>query len=171
MNSSLSLFLFLFVASCLVVGTLQSCSAGFNSGFLRGINEGRSYRGAKPLMFGLGLNSYAQTKAEQIAAIGSYDYRYEDPMYGQNYFYKNPGSSVDGYEVPVYWALQSSWYTFQGREPDMTHYTWWRHYTQMMWKGSRLVGVGCARTTNGTNIVVANFYPKGNIPGLYAINV
>lgn len=70
MNSSLSLFLFLFVASCLVVGTLQSCSAGFNSGFLRGINEGRSYRGAKPLMFGLGLNSYAQTKAEQIAAIG-----------------------------------------------------------------------------------------------------
>lgn len=45
------------------------------------------------------------------------------------------------------------------------------HFTQVVWKGSKEVGIGRAQSNDGTWIVVANFFPAGNYVGQHASNV
>ena len=45
------------------------------------------------------------------------------------------------------------------------------HFTQVVWKGSKLFGVGKAKTRDGKWFVVANYFPAGNMQGTYAANV
>ena len=44
-------------------------------------------------------------------------------------------------------------------------------FTQMVWAASQTFGCGKARSSNGKVIVVAYYYPKGNIPDKYHLNV
>ncbi|GLH09161.1 Uncharacterized protein GBIM_14277 [Gryllus bimaculatus] len=46
-----------------------------------------------------------------------------------------------------------------------------RNFTQMMWRSTRLLGLAVARGRGGRVIVVANYYPRGNIVGQYRDNV
>ncbi len=41
----------------------------------------------------------------------------------------------------------------------------------MIWKNSKYFGIGKARTRNGKMIVVANYMPAGNVPGVFNDNV
>ena len=45
------------------------------------------------------------------------------------------------------------------------------HFTQLVWKGSREVGIGRAQSRDGKWFVVANFFPAGNFVGRNAENV
>lgn len=45
------------------------------------------------------------------------------------------------------------------------------HFSQVVWKESREVGVGRARTNDGKVVVVTNYRPAGNRPGAYSTNV
>jgi hypothetical protein len=45
------------------------------------------------------------------------------------------------------------------------------HFTQMVWKGSKEVGVGKAKTSGGKVIVVASYRPAGNMVGSFRENV
>jgi hypothetical protein len=45
------------------------------------------------------------------------------------------------------------------------------HFTQLVWKSSREIGVGVAQSRDGKWFVVANFFPAGNIVGREAENV
>lgn len=45
------------------------------------------------------------------------------------------------------------------------------HFTQVVWKGSRELGVGKARGRDGKVYVVANYRPAGNMMGEYEKNV
>ncbi len=45
------------------------------------------------------------------------------------------------------------------------------HFTQLVWRGSRLLGVGLASDGKGKTVVVANYDPAGNYLGRYAENV
>ncbi len=45
------------------------------------------------------------------------------------------------------------------------------HFTQLVWKGSKEVGIGCAKSQNGSYYVVANYYPAGNWMGQEINNV
>ena len=45
------------------------------------------------------------------------------------------------------------------------------HFTQVVWKDSKHLGVGKARSSNGKIIVVANYDPPGNFIGQYKDNV
>ena len=45
------------------------------------------------------------------------------------------------------------------------------HFTQVVWKGSKELGVGRAVTPDGKIIVVANYRPAGNMVGSFAANV
>jgi hypothetical protein len=45
------------------------------------------------------------------------------------------------------------------------------HFTQMIWKDSQELGMGLARSKNGRVIVVANYNPRGNYIGQFAVNV
>lgn len=45
------------------------------------------------------------------------------------------------------------------------------HFTQVVWKGSREIGVGKARSNDGKILVVANYRPAGNVIGRFSENV
>jgi len=46
------------------------------------------------------------------------------------------------------------------------------HFSQLVWKGSREIGVGRAITADGHCIfIVCNYHPAGNIAGEYKKNV
>lgn len=44
-------------------------------------------------------------------------------------------------------------------------------FSQMIWKSTKEIGVGMAKTRSGKVIVVATYYPRGNIIGQYLANV
>jgi hypothetical protein len=44
------------------------------------------------------------------------------------------------------------------------------HFTQVVWKGSKKIGIGAA-TRNGKTYVVANYSPAGNYQGEFQENV
>lgn len=41
----------------------------------------------------------------------------------------------------------------------------------MIWKESKELGMGFARSKNGRTIIVANYHPRGNYIGQFAENV
>ena len=45
------------------------------------------------------------------------------------------------------------------------------HFTQVVWKSSKELGVGKATSRSGRIYVVANYYPPGNYQGQFAQNV
>ena len=45
------------------------------------------------------------------------------------------------------------------------------HFTQVVWKGSRELGVGKAKDGKGKCIVVGSYRPAGNLIGSYGNNV
>jgi Cysteine-rich secretory protein family len=45
------------------------------------------------------------------------------------------------------------------------------HFTQVVWKSSKELGVGKAKSRSGRIYVVANYYPPGNYQGQFAQNV
>lgn len=57
-----------------------------------------------------------------------------------------------------------------GREPSMSNFAEYGHFTQVVWKNTARLGMGIARK-NGTIVVVANYDPPGNYKGQYVKNV
>jgi len=45
------------------------------------------------------------------------------------------------------------------------------HFTQVVWKDSKLLGIAKARSKTGKILVVANYDPAGNFGGKYQENV
>ena len=45
------------------------------------------------------------------------------------------------------------------------------HFSQVVWKGSKEIGVGKALTEDGRVFVVCNYNPAGNVMGQFADNV
>jgi hypothetical protein len=45
------------------------------------------------------------------------------------------------------------------------------HFTQLVWKSSKELGMGTAQAADGTWYVVANYSPPGNISGQFPLNV
>lgn len=45
------------------------------------------------------------------------------------------------------------------------------HFTQVVWKGTKEVGFGHAKSNSGSVFVVANYFPAGNMQGEFRRNV
>ena len=45
------------------------------------------------------------------------------------------------------------------------------HFTQVVWKSSKSIGVGVAKGLGGTTYVVVNYYPQGNYQGQFSAKV
>lgn len=45
------------------------------------------------------------------------------------------------------------------------------HFTQVVWKDTKSIGVAMVKNKSGKFVVVANYYPAGNVQGQYKKNV
>lgn len=74
---------------------------------------------------------------------------------------------VKGREPVESWYSEGIKHVF-GKEPSTLKTG---HFTQIVWRDSRELGVGMARNRSGQIFVVANYDPPGNFIGSFAENV
>ena len=134
--------------------------------FLAHHNMVRAEVGVSGLTWSKELSTYAQEWADHLAKNNGCKMKHRkkpnlngEPL-GENLFW---GSSSDYYH-PI--DASTSWY----EEKKIYKYgkfgqgNWHAigHYTQMVWKNSKQVGVGVAICRGGELMVVASYYPAGN---------
>lgn len=132
-------------------------------------NMYRKKHGVKSLKLSPELCNYAKEWAKKLANEDKSQHR-PDGTYGENiYTYRssNPKAKVAG-SVPVEkWYSEIEKYTFGVDKGPMGT----GHFTQVIWKGSKKMGIGKAKAKSGRTYVVANYEPAGNLIGAYAKNV
>ncbi|XP_069791713.1 GLI pathogenesis-related 2 isoform X2 [Narcine bancroftii] len=141
----------------------------FASQLLKSVNEYRRRHGTKPLI----LNPVISEKAEKWAKhlISSRTLQHSDTVYGENIWCQQGPLSlqVTGQQVADSWYNEIKNYDFSssGFQKNCGH------FTQLVWRDSKELGVGLASDGKGLTVVVAQFDPAGNItnPGYFARNV
>lgn len=132
-------------------------------------NEYRKKHGVGPLKYSKELAKYAQAWADELAKKDKFEHRTER-KYGENLYCS---SSSDPSHVASAADACASWYSeikdhAFGAEPRSLKSG---HFTQMVWKDSKEVGMGRAKSKSGRQIIVANYNPAGNFVGRYKENV
>ncbi|XP_053664472.1 uncharacterized protein LOC128713635 [Anopheles marshallii] len=154
-------------------GSTPSLYTEFERECLKAHNEYRARHGVLPLKLSKRLCRFAEEWAKVIAARGVLVHR-SNSAYGENIFCSwsssiTAGSSmiVSGREPVENWYSEIDLHVF-GKEPATLKTG---HFSQVVWKDSRELGVGLARNRSGQVFVVANYDPPGNYIGSFAKNV
>ena len=110
--------------------------------------------------------AYAQILLAQKELVHS-ESTYNDDLLGENLFYEFKSSrKFFGKSAVRAWYAEKSEYDFSGESDAGTA----GHFTQLLWKESKELGVGYA-AEGGHCYVVCNYYPMGNFIGTFAENV
>lgn len=141
----------------------------FEEDALKKHNEYRKKHGCPPLKMDKKLCKYAQEWAEKLAKENKFEHRQNVP-YGENLYCtwsSNPKRGCSGSKAVESWYDEVEQHQF-GTEPRSMGTG---HFTQIVWKNSKNLGIAKARSSNGKIIVVANYEPAGNFIGQYVENV
>lgn len=113
------------------------------------------------------LNEVSQKWAEYLAETDTY--MHSDNGYGENIF---EYYSTDTKEYPTIIDVCKK-FKDEGKEYDYEENTnaIAPHFTQMIWKDSKELGIGIKKSANGRVFVVFNYNPPGNVEGKYISNV
>jgi len=132
-------------------------------------NTVRKLVGSPPLLWSDSLASYAQGWADQLALSGcQIRHRPRSGPWAQQH-----GENIFGGWGKIFTAMDASkaWYseisTYQHIPLKESNVQRTGHYTQMVWKRTRLLGMGQASCPDGTTVIVANYDPPGNFLGQY----
>ncbi|KAG7314644.1 hypothetical protein KOW79_021947 [Hemibagrus wyckioides] len=130
----------------------------FAAEFLQAHNEYRSKHGAPPLTLDPNLNQSAQAWAQNLLSIKTL--KHSNTKVGENlyYTYSSPPKKVPGRAAVDSWYNEIKKYDFN--KPGFISGT--GHFTQVVWKDSKQLGVGMA-TDGTTTFVVGQYLPAGNI--------
>ncbi|XP_071485373.1 Golgi-associated plant pathogenesis-related protein 1-like [Diadema antillarum] len=149
---------------------------GFRSKFRRDAvkahNKYRAMHGAPALKLDNRLNKYAQDWADKCAKKAQLAHR-TDHKYGENihYAYDSTGiENITGEKASKAFYDEISRYNFSGGGGFSSGTG---HFTQLVWKKSRRMGIGVAVNPKNRNQVfsVFNYEPAGNVQGQYKENV
>jgi pathogenesis-related protein 1 len=130
-------------------------------------NKVRREVGTPPLEWSAKVAAYAQAWANNLAKSGcKMEHRPNDGkwkrIYGENLFL---GS---GQEYTLTSASES-WYSeikdYKGEKLNNSNFHAVGHYTQMVWRNTKSVGMARAECPNGEIIIVASYDPTGNYLG------
>jgi uncharacterized protein YkwD len=142
--------------------------ASFRAAALKQHNVYRARHGVPPLALSAQLNDVAQRYAEQLARTNQLVHS-DNTQLGENLYAF--GSS--GQAPPRPEAVVDRWYSeIQNYHFDKPGFhTETGHFTQVVWKSSKELGMGMAQAADGTWYVVANYSPPGNISSQFQTNV
>jgi len=124
-------------------------------------NKVRADVGVGPLQWSPALANYAQEWTDHLAGtICGMKHRTE-PLYGENLFQGTVGAftALDGAK-----AWESEKKDYKGGMLTRTNWQPIGHYTQMVWRNTRMLGCGEA-VCDTTLIVACNYDPPGNVLG------
>jgi pathogenesis-related protein 1 len=121
-------------------------------------NSVRSRHGVPPLRWSDELARYAQKWANSLIARGEFSH-HRNPQYGENLF-EILGGSMTAHEVVSAWAAEGKNYNYRTNTCSARC----GHYTQVVWRDTKLVGCGMARDRQ-REVWVCDYEPHGNIMG------
>ncbi|XP_018798318.1 PREDICTED: repressed by EFG1 protein 1-like [Bactrocera latifrons] len=138
----------------------------FERDCLQAHNQFRVKHGSPPLSLDRGLCIYAKEWAETLARRNILQHRTNN-RYGENIYMTMGRPNLRGGDAVSSWYAEVRDYKFgSGSAFDLKT----GHFTQVVWKGSKRLGV--AMTRSGDRIyVVANYDPPGNYDGEFSNNV
>ncbi|KAL5012919.1 hypothetical protein ScPMuIL_011470 [Solemya velum] len=144
----------------------------FTEEVIKAHNAYRKTHQASDLEHSKDLSEHAQKWADHLVASNGFqhsDCMVKGERVGENIAMKwsSQPDNYTGQEVTDQWYSEVQQYQFGG-EPSSNSAG---HFTQVVWKDSKKVGVGKAQTADGKVIVVANYRPAGNMMGSYGKNV
>lgn len=140
-------------------------SSSFNKDILARHNELRKKHGAPALVWSAAVEKVAVDWAKTIAAADSMRHR-QPNKYGENIFWIS-GMEPTGAMVTDSWYDEIKDYNFD--KPGFGMDT--GHFTQVVWKDSKELGCGVAKSASGGIYVVCNYNPPGNYSGRFPANV
>uniref|UniRef100_A0A7E4UN71 SCP domain-containing protein n=1 Tax=Panagrellus redivivus TaxID=6233 RepID=A0A7E4UN71_PANRE len=117
-----------------------------------------------PLVLDDAISAFAQEWADTLAKNDKLEHRPKNAQkFGENVFM---GSEINECWPTDYWYNEIAEFEWDNMEKEST-----RHFTQLVWKASKKLGVGVARSEQGNWYVVCNYDPSGNVPGKFGDNV
>ncbi|KAB0792566.1 hypothetical protein PPYR_14525 [Photinus pyralis] len=131
-------------------------------------NEYRQRHGVAPLKLNKEICAVSQNWANTLIKRHSLEHSRND-KYGENIYCvtsSSPNFAPKGSDAVKSWYDEVKVHAF-GVEPK---YLSSGHFTQVVWRESTEIGVAFAKT-NGRYIVVANYFPAGNVVGCFTKNV
>lgn len=135
-------------------------------------NELRAKHGADKLRHAKDLSEYAQQWAEHLAATGTMQHStcmLNGERLGENVCTKWSSARADytGREACDQWYSEISRHNFHTEPLSLGS----GHFSQMVWKGTKEIGIGKAKSSGGKVFVVASYRPTGNVVGHFVENV
>jgi len=141
----------------------------FRKAFIEAHNKYRKIHGVSPLRMSEALNKHATEWATKLAKSDNLKHS-KNKDYGESLYMNwssNPNNKITGSTPVNHWYAEGKGYSY-GKEPERSEAG---HFTQVVWKGSKLIGVGAGKSKKGNVYIVANYQPAGNMKGNYTINV
>jgi len=125
-------------------------------------NEYRRQHHACDLTWNRAAARHANSLAKKIARTGKLEHS-GSKKWGENLAM---GTTMDGKRAVDLWYSEVNKYSYGSNfQPGCGH------FTALVWKGSTSMGIGKAKRRDGTEVVVANFFPAGNMQGAFKENV
>ncbi|CAI9738089.1 wall PRY3-like isoform X2 [Octopus vulgaris] len=149
-----------------------SCPSPLEEGSLRAHNFYRARHGSSELTLSQMLSDSAKKWAEILSRMKYIHHSSRNIRgirIGENIavILSNKPVICSGEEVTAQWYSEVEQYNYeQGGDTSTCG-----HFSQIVWRSSRQMGIGQASTTDGHSIIVAHYYPAGNISGHYNTNV
>jgi uncharacterized protein YkwD len=149
-----------------ILNTGSTISAKDAQELLANHNKVRKDVGSPPLIWSSKLAAYAQEWANHLANENNCNMAHritpgqDDGGYGENIFWGSSANDFKPLDASLDWYSEIKLYKYGAITQKNWHST--GHYTQMVWKNTKEVGVGVAICPNGAIIIVANYYPAGN---------
>lgn len=111
------------------------------------------------------LSKKAQAHADSLAARQCKLENSTDETVGENLYYlESEDGKYTAQHIVEYWLKRSNFDSHT--RPKTTN-----HFTQIVWKASKKIGVGVARAANGAVYVAAFYFPRGNVVNYLDENV
>jgi hypothetical protein len=151
-------------------------TAGEVRDLVAGHNKAREEVGVPALSWSPSLATYAQAWADEIARTGKFEHRprngeFANLSYGENLAVGfGPGYGIE--TAVEHWRAEEAEYVSGAPVPELPgDFAVFKagHYTQMVWRETRSIGVGKAVIQTGEmagwTVFVANYDPAGNAGG------
>ncbi|XP_041770048.1 Golgi-associated plant pathogenesis-related protein 1-like [Anopheles merus] len=139
----------------------------FQTEVLERHNVYRARHSAQPLVLDAAICQYAQQWANYLASRNVMQHRTNN-KYGENLYACFGKTNITVQEPVDSWYNEIKCYRFGAAQPS--NFMQVGHFTQVVWKKSRRLGVGVA--VQGKNVyVVCNYDPPGNFGNEYPANV
>lgn len=131
-------------------------------------NKARSEVGVEPLVWSATLSNFAQQWADHLVANNNckLEHRPDSGEWKQRYGENIAMQPPQGHSAK---DASAQWYDEIDKFQNvvLNDHNWFDagHYSQMIWRKTKAVGMGAAKCSNGYYIVVANYDPAGNFMG------